>query len=427
MKNVQNDKLKKELKRLTSPWIAIVVLFTIGVLCLVISFYNKNQVTKKATFLNDLLEKDSLEENVNSYLEIKGIDFYIGKYEKENYGYYVVYDDTYNYIVRLSTSEYEKLKDQDLQKNPVKLYGKTKKVSSNVKNSVINLANDSVKVSNKPIYITEYSSEPTNAFYIVDDGEIFYIAYLSDADYKKLNTDSISKKPITIKGATKNIPPELKKQVIELFNQTDFKIKEEEFEKYFGSYYIDTTATLITTNNFESFYGGLYLDTAGTNTLSNILFVLGIIFFAITFWIVVIYLFKRIRVNKRLKKLDDGELEKIEEEIDSKDSFYYEKIHVILTKNYLIDTYSKLTILKYEDLIWMYEHKLRQYGFTTLKNLVLLDKKNKAHSVAIISGMTRKSQEILDEIADTIATKNKNILIGYTKENRLAAKERIEK
>ena len=47
-----------------------------------------------------------------------------------------------------------------------------------------------------------------------------------------------------------------------------------------------------------------------------------------------------------------------------------------------------------------------------------MDKNFKLHTIVQTSLNTKAKKESFDEIIETISNKNKNILMGYTKENR---------
>lgn len=265
-----------------------------------------------------------------------------------------------------------------------------------------------LKIAFKPYTFAKYNDEVNRAFYIVYDGTYYYIAYMTDSDFDKLNIDNIDKNPVTVYGTTKKIDSKIKNLALEAYNEAvekDKQIKLSDFEKYFGGVYLDMTA--------ESDMGAIIIIIAGICGICSFSFLL-------------VFACKTIQNNNSLKKIDDEELAKIEKELDDKETFHYEKAHLILTKNYIISFAGKLLILNYKDIVWMYEHRLKQYGLTTQKSLMVMNKLGKIRAIVQVDGVTKKSTSIINEVVDTIYAKNSNILVGYTTENSKKAKNIVK-
>ena len=107
---------------------------------------------------------------------------------------------------------------------------------------------------------------------------------------------------------------------------------------------------------------------------------------------------------------------------DDADAFYYEKTHLYLTKNYIINFQGRFKVIEYRDVIWMYAMNYRTNGIKTSQSINIMDVKGKVTSIATINIVTKERKEVYDEIWNTIASKNTNILLGYTKENAETAK-----
>jgi len=120
-----------------------------------------------------------------------------------------------------------------------------------------------------------------------------------------------------------------------------------------------------TEEDFYNVFGDIYLDSTNEDVGSIILYVIGALCMLMWTCFILVFIIMRIKLDKSFKKIDDEELRKIESEIDDKDAFHYERAHLILTKNYIISFLSGFKVLKYEDIIWIYEYRLRQYGMTT--------------------------------------------------------------
>jgi len=141
---------------------------------------------------------------------------------------------------------------------------------------------------------------------------------------------------------------------------------------------------------------------------------------------IIVFITKKIQTENTLKKLSDEELEKIEKELDDKETFHYERAHLILTKNYIISLTGKMLITNYKDLVWIYEYRLKQYGITTNKSLMAMLKNGKVKALLQVDGVTKKSTSVIEEVVETIVSKNSKILVGYTNENRRLAKEIVK-
>ena len=124
-----------------------------------------------------------------------------------------------------------------------------------------------------------------------------------------------------------------------------------------------------------------------------------------------------VKNKKALAILTEKELQKLEKEINDKNTKYYETLHLILTKNYIISFNKTLKIINQNSLIWIYEYKTKQYGITTSKQIFVMDNIGKKYSIVTTDGLSRKTDSILKEIITIISNKNEKILIGYNKRN----------
>lgn len=332
MKRVNNDLLKKEFKKVNNNLIVGIIFIVLTIICYFLYFYDAKKVPKNTVYLNDVITKQNNASDVSSNL----------------------------------------------------------------------------KVAFKPYTFAKYNDEANKAFYIVYDGTYYYIAYMTDKDYNRLSVDDIDKNPITVYGTTKKIDSKIKNLALEAYNEAVEKDKQ------------------ITLSKFESYFGGVYLDMTEASDIGTIIVVIAAISGFCSFIFLLIYVIKTLQNNSALKKIDDDELAKIEKELDDKETFHYEKAHLILTKNYIISFTSKLLVLKYKDIIWMYEHRLRQYGITTQKSLMVMNALGKVRAIVQVDGVTKKSTSIINEVVDTIYAKNSNILVGYTSENSKKAKEIVK-
>ena len=256
-----------------------------------------------------------------------------------------------------------------------------------------------LNVAQAPYSIAKYEDEDKEAFYIIFDGTYFYIAYLSDDLYAKLNVEGLEEDPLTIYGITTAIPEEVKEIAIEVYNDG---LEEED---------------QISMDNFNNYFGEVYLNNTSLKKLNSSFYLLSIIPFSISLIFLIIFITKKVKTKKRLSKLTEEELNTLEQELDSDDAKYYSNYHLILTNNYLISFTSGLNILKYSNLIWIYEHKVKQYGITTAKNIFVMDNNGKTYHI-LNTDAFKKSSELIKEIITNISNKNDKMLVGYNKRNQ---------
>ncbi len=251
--------------------------------------------------------------------------------------------------------------------------------------------------------------DTTDSYYIVCDDRFMYIVYMSTADYNKLNHESIETTPIKIKGVTKQTTKDIKELAIDAYNdglEEAEKLTLADFNDYFGEVYLDLT-----------------VENSVTAGLQAVLFILLLLFGNVIFLIGLFQVFGFIR---GFKKLDSMQIEELDNEMSEKEAFYYGKAHLYLTRNYIINFGGTFRVIPYKDLLWMYRFEQRTNGVKTAQSLKVLTNEGKTYSIANMDLVTKKSKEIFEEIWNTIAKKNENILLGYTKENIRAMREKVK-
>lgn len=268
-----------------------------------------------------------------------------------------------------------------------------------------------LKISKVYSKVAVNNSKPDYGLYVVGDNKYYYLVFMENKLYAELlNNSNLEKEPYTIYGKTKKTDASAKQYTVEWYNQNvkkDDQIKSSEFESYFGGVYLDSSETI------ES---PLLVVLAIVDMLASL--------FAFAF--ILVFIIRKIQTESTLKKISDEELEKLEKELDDKDTFHYERAHLILTKNHIISLTGKMLVTTYKDLVWIYEYRLRQYGITTNKSLMAMLKNGKVKALLQVDGVTKKSTSIINEVVETIISKNPKLLVGYTKENRTQAKEIVK-
>ena len=262
-----------------------------------------------------------------------------------------------------------------------------------------------LEVAQAPYSIAKYENDEDNAFYIVFDGRYFYIAYLNNEVYKKLNVEGLEENPLIIYGTTTSTPAELRKIALEAYNEG---IEEED---------------QITMDNFNSYFGEVYLNNVSLKKLNSTFFIISIIPFILSLIFLILFITKKLKTRKTLNKLTENEKEKLESEINDERTKHYEKYHLILTPNYILSFNQGLIILKYNELIWIYEYRLKQYGITTAKNIYVMDNTGKRYNILTVDGINKLANQILKEVITEVSNKNEKILIGFNKKNEEEIKE----
>lgn len=249
------------------------------------------------------------------------------------------------------------------------------------------------------------------SYYMVTDGEYLYIAYMSNEDFEKLNNEEIETTPVRIEGITAEIPEEIKNIAIEVYNEgleEENQIKDNE--------------------TFTSYFGNIYLNVSNSeNTSALIVKCVFIIVFALGAIGFIGALHNYISFEKNIEKMDSSLINSLDEEMNNPNAFYYEKTHVYLTDNYIINFNGKFIVIDYKDIVWMYPYEQRTNGIKTAQAIKIMNNEGKTYTIATIQGITKAQKEVYNEIWNTIISKNGSITLGYTKENIKEMKEKFKK
>ena len=258
----------------------------------------------------------------------------------------------------------------------------------------IDKANKYVNVTIKTLpyfYATRTTDNITYKYYIgFDEHNYMYLLRLTDITYNdmetKYNLDKVNFS-YYLEGYTSNTEDDLKKITITTYNEmVDKKI--------------------ITEDNFSSYFGNTYFDE--TKDPNEDMFIVSLI----------LYIVKKVKIKKVIKEYGK---ETLENEILNSKTKHYEKLKVFVTCDKVISYNDYLIVKKISDIIWLYNLK-RYYNGVLVKISLLCFDKNK-HKQELTS--SKKEQELL-ELIEEIVSKNKNIMEGYTKENKKSYKDYIK-
>lgn len=254
------------------------------------------------------------------------------------------------------------------------------------------------------------NDEETCSF-ALDKNDYMYVVVLSETDIERLKEiknytyteDETVEIPeiVKIKGMTQQIPSDLKKLIIESYNELyeEFFLNEENFEEYMGNIFLNTRLSPID-YSLELFIG-----------------ILCVIF-------AIIYVRTIIITKGTLRKHTlNGSLDYIYAQLDDIDTLEYNKGKTFLTREYIVDTSDGLVIVKYDDIKWVYPYNIVQYGITTGRSIVIVKNDKKRVQILGIAGFGRKeTMEMYNTVYNEICEKSPNALKGYTDENKKLSK-----
>lgn len=259
-------------------------------------------------------------------------------------------------------------------------------------------------------YFAYYPGKRDKFYFAMDEEDYMYIVRMSPSSYTKISNKIDTEKTYKMEGVTKNIPSDIKKIALEVYNE----ILEEEDQ--------------LTIDDFENYFGAIYLDLESSKVEPNDIILVIMVFlglFGFGFGLyggVGVWRFKR-----KINKLTFDERQEIDKEMNEEDAFYYSNAHLYLTDNYIVNFASTFDAIQYKDIIWVYKFVQRRNGIKASQSVVVMTKNGKTHTIATLNGLTKKAKDVFDEILETIAKKSTNALIGYTSENRKNVKGKIEK
>jgi len=271
-------------------------------------------------------------------------------------------------------------------------------------------------VENKKAYIDVHGVSPlfykysgTIGYYFVIDDEYFYVVKMSEEKYNEIK-DASDENVIRLVGGTKTANSSLKSYAIKAYNT------------------LLPDGETLTTSDYDNEFSSIYLDMDATTTdAKDIALVIAafVAIFGFSFTLAGGLTMRRFK--KKIEKLTEEERVKIDKEMNDKEAFYYKNAHTYLTKNYIVNFGNTFEAIPYKDVIWVYKYELRQNGIKSQQTVQVMTKDGKNHAVATLTGLTKKANDVFNEILETVAEKCTNALIGYTKENRNKVNELIVK
>lgn len=251
------------------------------------------------------------------------------------------------------------------------------------------------------VFAEEDSKQTSSKYYFLMDEDYLYIGYLNYDIYEKLNKQDIGKNPVTIYGKTKKIPSDVIDIAIEVYNEG----LEEPF---------------LTEDNYQEYIGEICIDTDSVSLNGAFQIILGSLFSWVAIIYLILFLVKKNKINKL--KRDSILWGDIKSELNRSETEEYFKFGTCLTPKYIVDSMKGLTVIPYQDIVWVYLHESRYNGVTNDRYLVIVTKEKKNLKVSRLSGFHPKAKDTYMEIIHKIYEKNPSMLVGYTAENRKEVK-----
>lgn len=259
-------------------------------------------------------------------------------------------------------------------------------------------------------YVATYGNDSyQDKYYIASDDQYMMIIKIDSSDIKKFKSimdytyGDIEEKPESIKitGMCDTIPSELKNIVISYYNKNlgnDTKLTSSNFSDYFGTCYIDMSKS-----PYDTYKTVATLVLAICNGGFLIL--------------VIVIVTNALKTKNTIKNLEAaGYLDSVLNEFDSMSAQKFDMQNVILTDNFVIDYTNHLTVVKYTDIVWMYEYTYRYNGVDTQRYIKIMN--NKRKMVFVGSKNSRgKHYDLFKDLFIKLADKCPNALVGYNSDN----------
>ncbi len=257
-----------------------------------------------------------------------------------------------------------------------------------------------VEVATKPYKFARYKNT-NDSYYIVSDNKYLYILYMNEEQANTLSIDTIEQNPLRVEGITQKIPSDVKKLAIDAYND----IMKDEQSK-------------LTLDDFDSYFGNIYLDLVSSEfdyaPLQN--FIYWVLLVSGTLYLI-ISIIRYIHYNREIFKLSKEQINEIEAEMDDENALFYNKVHLYLTENYIINFSNYFRLFKYEDILWLYPTEQKINGIKSCTSIKAFMKDGKTYELALVSIMTKANKDVYDKIWNTIINKNDKMLVGYNEEN----------
>lgn len=221
------------------------------------------------------------------------------------------------------------------------------------------------------------------------------------------NEDIVKPEPVKIYGITEKIPDELKKLLVEFYNEgidEADKISIDNFEEYFGSVMLNVRKSPIDTNIEEMFI---------------VIALLGILVVIISHISIKV---KKYKTNKYISK--NKYKEELINQLDNCIEEMYYNNKIIFTKDFFVDLKSKgFPVFKYSDMKWIHIHNVKYYGVLTVSSNIVVHLKDGKMCMRCVEIKGNSTEEFLAVFNRLCEKAPVDCLKGFTKENQIKYKQ----
>lgn len=251
------------------------------------------------------------------------------------------------------------------------------------------------------------TSDTEGYYYILDNNGYLGIIMTSPieltGELMDVYNDTTGTITATVTGIASDIPADLINFAI-----SDFELQNnDEFNEYFGYYLLDTTR--------------YYSNTGfGIALLCSFVSITAVIILGITL------LIERFKKKNAISRIESsGELDQIAREMRSYGNYSIENSDscAIITTNYLIS--NEGYIIKLSDILWCYKQTRKVNGISINAGLTLACRKKKSYFILGTLPNQANNDKIL-EIVNLLKDRLPSLLIGYTRENKKAYKQKLK-
>jgi hypothetical protein len=237
-------------------------------------------------------------------------------------------------------------------------------------------------------------------YYLVATDQYMYVVVMNETQYSNLK-EQLTSGIVRLYGNTEKAPDEFKSILISTIN-----------EAYSKSY---------TTSDYDTLVGQYVLNLTTYAEDNSIYFIYPIITAVFALTIYIFYSINKKKTNYVLNKYDQKEWNKICDEVNSNN--YIKRGNTYITNNYILELGPVLMVSPLSEIVLVYQMNSSYNGIPTNKALIMYSKDRLSYGINSKSAFDKKKINELRDIATIISKANKDVLVGYTDENRKKVKE----
>ena len=278
-------------------------------------------------------------------------------------------------------------------------------------NKVVSL---DVEKGTKPVTIKE---DGKYRYCFVKVGNEYFLVRMTEKQLDKLSKKlADSKTNVKVTGYTKKVNDELKTRMAPFIaeNVPGTDAVPTTVTRYTGQYY--------TVYQKDKFYVMLFSIGLKRTKAFIILVVLGVLFLI---------------VSKKLKKKairfaanSTVNYAALDFEMNAVESFWFDTLKVYATKNYLIGFGPVIHVIKYSNLVWIYDHQQELFKQPAFHQVKIMDVKGKLMNLSTCTfGNGRNGRITLEmrQLEENIRKHNENVEFGFSMDTKLKMQDMYQK